>query len=408
MVPTAGRWTCWGVILLLLGTGVAVRADEVRLTPSISVREEYNDNVEFSRNSRVEDWITRVSPQLEWVRRSERTEIRLDGRMDAYAHADQDAYNRQGYRVGGSLGQRVTERLDISVDARLLSDKQIGDLDPATGIVTGNADRTDWTAAVAANYRLDEISNLSFKYSQGAEDYASSLYSDYVRHDLSGTYTRDIGDLWETAVAQVNAGFARYDYQTSQTETYYMSAGASKSLTETVSLTAVAGGRFSRQEYLESRLVPVTFFGFVVGYTTELYEAGTDQWSYIGQLILDHRRETGSEQVRLVRDIQAASGRSGTTENTRISLDVNHRFTEELTALLSAAYYFNTAESRDSYRRIDEQTFEIHPRLRYTWDRDWSFEVGYRFTREDDDAAATRIDRNQIFFLVRYQHPLFD
>ena len=391
-----------------MGIGSNAAASPFELTPSIAVREEYNDNIEFSHSNPVEDWITRVSPQLEWAYRSQRSEARLNGRLDAFSHANNAGYNRQGYRADGLLRHGLTERLDLALDARLTADQDIGDLDPETGIVTGNADRTDWNASTTVRYRLSEISNLSIKYAQGAEDYDTDRYSDHVRYDLSGTYTRDIGDLWKATVAQVNAGFARYDYQTSQTETYYLSAGASKVLTETLSLTAVFGGRYNRLEYPGIRLVPITLLDFIIGYTSEAFEARTDQWSYIGQLIVDHRRETGSDRFAVVRDIRAASGRYGTTENTRFSLDLSHRITDTLTVVVTAAYYTNTAENREAAGRIDEQTLEFSPSLRYRWKDDWTVEAGYRFTEEKDDMAATRTDRNQIHVLVSYRHPLLE
>ncbi len=392
----------------LLGIGPCAMADEVALTPSLAIKEAYNDNVEFNANHQIADWITTVSPGLSWMQRSGRTDLRLNGFLDLLGYADHDEFNSQGYRADGALRHGLTDRLEVSADGRVISDQEIGDLDPDTGMLTGDADRTRWNTSVGATYRLSEISSGAIRYTHGGEDYDSGRYSDYVRNDVSATYTRDISRIWEATVAQVNAGWARYDYQTSQTETGYLSAGATKALSETFSLTAVLGGRYSRIEYLDLRLVPITFGGLVLGYIPETYEDHDDPWSYIGQLILDHRRETGSERFRVVRDIQAASGRYGTTENTRFSLDLNQRFTDTLTGILAAAYYFNTAESRGIYRRIDEQTLELYPHLRYMWEKDWTFEAGYRYTQEDDDAADKRTTRNQALFLVTYRLPLLE
>ncbi len=56
--------------------------DECKLTPSLAVKEEYNDNILYTSTNTEKDFISTISPALALTNKTERTDFSLSGRLD--------------------------------------------------------------------------------------------------------------------------------------------------------------------------------------------------------------------------------------------------------------------------------------------------------------------------------------
>ena len=83
MMRIAGRLLVLLPVLLLLTDALA---DEFKLTPSIAARQEYNDNIFFDTSRPKDSFITRVTPGLELIDRTERLDLRLTGSLTPYVY----------------------------------------------------------------------------------------------------------------------------------------------------------------------------------------------------------------------------------------------------------------------------------------------------------------------------------
>ena len=55
-------------------------ADEFKLTPSLAVKEEYNDNILYTQTDIQKDFITTISPGLALTDRTERMDLSYAGK----------------------------------------------------------------------------------------------------------------------------------------------------------------------------------------------------------------------------------------------------------------------------------------------------------------------------------------
>ena len=77
-----------GIVILLVTlicvSPDMVSADEFKLIPSIGIREEYNDNIFYSSNDTVDDFITTIRLGLELIERTERLDLNLSATVSPF------------------------------------------------------------------------------------------------------------------------------------------------------------------------------------------------------------------------------------------------------------------------------------------------------------------------------------
>ena len=89
-------------------------ADEFKLTPSLAVKEEYNDNVLYTRTNVQSDFITTISPGLALRDRTERMDIYLSGRLDRRLYSSQTDLNATDQYYQGAGKYALSPRLNLS------------------------------------------------------------------------------------------------------------------------------------------------------------------------------------------------------------------------------------------------------------------------------------------------------
>ena len=67
--------------LVLSSLLINAKADDFEIIPSVLVREEYNDNIFFTKNDKIDDFITTLAGSLELIERTERVNANLYGRV---------------------------------------------------------------------------------------------------------------------------------------------------------------------------------------------------------------------------------------------------------------------------------------------------------------------------------------
>lgn len=88
--------------VLFLCAGAAYSAD-VTITPSISLRGEYDDNVDFSRTNKVDDYAGTVSPALSIDYVTDRFTMRGQTLFGIVRYADYSEYDRENQNHGLNL-----------------------------------------------------------------------------------------------------------------------------------------------------------------------------------------------------------------------------------------------------------------------------------------------------------------
>lgn len=391
----AFRISC--VLLFVLGMGAtAAGAAEIRLTPMLGIREEYNDNLFFDSSdaSETRDRVTTFSPGIGIANRTERLNTLLQSRFTMMRYVRTDELDATDQEHTGRLSYLLSEKMRTAVEGAFTRDSRADRDIEATGLVIGTARRDRARYAFSADYTLSEKAGAALSYAYLDERFDSPDFVNSTAQDAGLGIRYDLSPFIPLAFARLNTAYGAYDFTDTHAVNYAVSAGASKQLSEAFSLSADIGRSRTRSS-------SETVFG-LFSMDERTTERGT-----IGNLTLAYEGEQASATIALVQDVRALSGRPGTTRRTSARISISRRFTYELTFGISAEYFLNkTGREQTAQTEIDEQTLRIQPLITYHVTRDLTLNASYRFTRLKDDAADQRSIQSMGYLGVSWQYPV--
>ena len=187
-------------VILFIGNGVAA---EFRLVPSIALRQEYNDNIFFSVQDILRDYITTASPGLELVHKTELTDLNLLARADRreyWAHTDLSATD-QTYR--GNLGLAVSPKFRLSGRAAYILDSSPDRDIETTGLVLTSVTRERQVYGGSAEYNFTEKTMATLAYDYNKDDYRSANFIDLESNAANLGLIHDLSSLIDATKAKV-------------------------------------------------------------------------------------------------------------------------------------------------------------------------------------------------------------
>jgi hypothetical protein len=404
MMRIAGRMLVMLPVLLLLTDALA---DEFKLTPSIAARQEYNDNIFFDTSHPRDSFITRVTPGLELIERTERLDLRLSGALTPYVYWADSNLNSVDQDYSGRAAYRLTPRLSVGAEAGVRVDHQPDRDILTTGVAYGDSRRIQQRYGGNAAYDFTERTAGSVNYVYTREDWRSNdpdLEDDHSNAVTLGL-SQDLAAAKGVTVGLLNAGYARYTYETSKTDYWFGSVGLKQRLSEIFTVSADVGGRYTHSEFDAQRLVfvPPLFL------TVDTERESDSGWGGLGHAALAYTGEVTHASVDLSHDVAPLSGSTGVVQRTSLTFSGGHLLTEKLRlGLFTGVFRNKSGENEFSGQKIDEVSFTVTPNLRWEIYRDVTLEVGYNFTyvdyREDDTAAS----RSLAYFQIAYGLPLLE
>ncbi|MBL0700788.1 MAG: outer membrane beta-barrel protein [Desulfosarcina sp.] len=415
-------------LALVAGPGKAA-ADDFNLIPSISIKEEYNDNIFFDDGNEEEDFITTISPGLKLSNRTERLNAGLSALFDGISYFDNNDLNAIDQDYKGNLNYQLTPKTSVTADAGYKKDSrrdrdiEVIDEGTATGLVQGDETRIRYNGGFSFNSMLNEITAVNCSYSFAKDDFDDREDNDIRMNNLNLGFTHNLSFIDELTVGRLNFGYGRYDYldgeitrsfltitDNSRIDYYSATIGVSRNISEIFSILADLGGSYTKSKYKTSYKYDhsdpfVQFFG-LNNFTQKENNSGTGM---VARITTSYNGELTSGSLNFSHDVKASSGTSGATDRTSIELNIRRRFTYELSGRISTAYYLNKADAGD-YSKIgtDETTWSIRPSIRYNFTRDIFMEASYYFTKNKDREDHTNITRNQFFIKISMDYPLFE
>jgi predicted porin len=395
-------------ILILLLSLIFLReasAGEFLLVPSLSAKQEYNDNIYLSPYTmRSEhDFITTLSPQVEMKRKTERLEFSLLGRIDQRNYASNTDLNATDQTYRGSLRYMLTPRLGFTGRGGYLRDSA-PDRDILTsGLVMSTSTRNRTTAGFTGDYAISEKTALNLNYDYVKDTWDSIRRSDMETNAVNLGLIHDISAFFRETKARANFGFSHYIFTGMSVDNYLGTIGFITQLNKLWSLTIDGGARYTYSQFNVQTINPLTLL-------VKMQEQSTYGTAATGQIALSYKGEKTNADFTLSRDLQPAYGRIGTLERTAFTMTVTRRLTYELSGLLSAYYFKNKSSDNDllAVTQTDSETFNISPGLRYEFTKDVNVESTYTYTRVKDNAANTEADRSLVMIRLNMQHKFFE
>lgn len=397
------------VCLSMLNAGMAGAA-EVKLIPSATVRQEYNDNVFFSVNDRKSDWITTLSPGITLSGRTERIEVNASARIDDIHYRDERDLNATDQFYQGKLRFRPTMKLSLSGEAAYSRDSRPDRDIETTGLVLNAVKRERQSYGGSGDWRVTErlSTGLSYKYDRDRYDNMGYIDQESQNANLGFYY-----DLFQKTKGRLIFGYGNYRSPGTVVDTCSGTAGFSTELSEVWSLIVDAGASYTRTQF------DVTYLKYVPIYQSSLItiyrpsyvtqEESNSSWGTVGQVALAYKGEKTTGSVVLSKSIAAAAGRTGATDRTSVALDIGHRFTYKFSASVSAMYYLNESDAGQySPYGIDEKSMRIGAKLKYEFTHDIALEAAYYHYRVEYRNNDTFASRNHIQVAFTIKHAFFE
>jgi len=377
-------------------------ADEFKLTPSIGVRESYDDNLFFSTDNKIDDYITRIFGGIDLLNRTERLDLNLSAKVDGLLYADNTDLNdvEQFYNAG--IGYLITERVKVAANGGYSQDSRPDRDIETTGLVFTGVKRKRWNAGASADVTLSEVSAMSLAYAFEQDKFDKPEYTDYDFHTANLGYTRDFSKILPRLIGRVNAGYADYSTDNTDIDIWSATLGFSRDITEVFNLLVDVGARYAASKFTVPAFVPFPPF-FVTAAETEY------DWGPTGQIVLSYKGETTRWDITAAKEVRPASGSNGTADRTSFLLNIRHRFAEKFSAHLAAQYFLNKANAGTlSQQAIDEETVSIRPGLSYEIMDNLVLTASYTYTRVNYKISDTEAERNRVFMQLSYGIPLFE
>jgi len=355
------------------------------LTPSISVSEEYNDNIFADNRTKQSDFITSVGPALELSINQPSYQLRAgySASAEIYAkeHSLSNAFNRQNFIAEGSY--RATATLTLAVSEFFSSGRDTA-LVARDRFSTGR--QKSWSNAISprAGWQMTPQDTLTL----GA-NYTVLRYEGSGSGNDSDTYVFD--SAVTHAFTPRLAGSIGYSF------TYLDSAGEDSSLTHNPNLGV--SYQFTRTLTGAIRGGPAIT---TIGNETFVEPGGTAS--------LVQTLSFGSASLQYVRGVSVAGGFGGANETQTVSAALTVLGLQRgLLIVLGPSYSTSQSLSSRQTENVDVQTYAVALGVSYQLARFTTLFGGYTFLRQRTGGSSTSkidVDQNRVRFGLLFGYPI--
>lgn len=389
------------IMLLLVSFPAFAWGDDFSLVPSFSVQEQYNSNIFLTATGIKNDFITTLSPGVEMVDRTGRLDTDLSLHLDQLEYASSQGLNATNQMYNGSLRYLVSPLFGVSAGAGYTrnSNPTLGTT-LSTNIVTTAVPWNHISYSLSSDYQFTEKTAGSVSYTYGRDYYQSSQFLSDTTQNVNAGLVYDLGKYIPTVKGRMNVGYSYYYYPGNRLDSVMGTVGFSKDFNEVWSVQADAGIRNT----WSAIIIPIQ----IIGFGSINVPVNTEGLGWVGDMSLNYNGELGSASLTYNRSLTPAYGLNGAAEQNALSLATRYRFSYELSASFSTSYFtLKSLASQFSAQEIDQQTFNINPRVRYEFSKDMALESSYEYDVINNPASNSKTKRQ--LFSVRFyvQHPFF-
>ena len=406
--------------LLFLAGPLALKAEgaEKRLTPSITLRNTYDDNIFFDE---ISDWELSASPELEYRYNTPISSFGLSAAVDIYRYLDEDQYDRENQSYSLDTSYALNERLSFYLGADVYVDYTFEEALEETGEISQKDKRHRYNIAPSLEYQLAPRYFLRLNPKANIVDYRSDDDEDNRDHETYGLnlvlghewseittlfflLDYSLTDVDDLKLSGTNIGGTQTEYgQFDQDQQVYQAMlGIEHQYTENLSFSLRAGASLSTTEYEEVR--PVFLGGLIAGTTTK--DIDEENTGLVVEGGLDYEMQRTALSLDLSRTVSQSTDGQNINRN-RVRLSITRHFTERLRGLLSASYVRSksVADDDDVGDDVDTKTYAFSPGLRYALTENSVLEMRYSYRSVDEEVDSDYDERNRIYLQYSWSFP---
>ena len=387
------------LVCAVLFSSTQAFADKRELDVFLGARGEYNDNIFFTAEDTVNDFITTLSGGLKFLNQTERTDLYLSAILERLIYSDEKDLDFTDQYYKGRFGFKFTERLSARVNAAYSKDAR-PDRDLAeSGLILSTVPRQIQNYGGEVDYTLTEITATNLFYRYTRQDFEPRQvigdFPDYRAHRAGLGFAHRLDQYLANTTGRLNFGYNRFNYPETDTETKVIigTVGLAYDVSEKWRLLIDIGPDYYDTEFR-------AFGG----------QFNNSGWGGTGTLKISYTGEYTGANLTVFHGIEPASGRDGSAQRTSAIFDILYRFAERGRAGFVTGYYVNKANSGElALLPLDERTFNIRPLLRFDIIFDKLYlEASYTYSRVDDRIRDNDRDRNLVWLQLGLDWPIVD
>lgn len=396
--------------LLLASSCVPGYAGPTNLIPSLSIRQEYNNNITFSQNNAKEDSITIVTGSVLLRHKTQRIDAQTVLEIKKKIYQDYRELNDVDTVFSTGFDARLSERVSLGTELLISKDSLRGETAEAIGVaLTGDRERHE--LSINNSYMISEISRLRVSLDFGDISIKEAGENEINENlNIGLQYDHNLSKIWENTTGLAGLNFQRYTSDIHDTDTgsvffpetrtdytsdvWQMTIGLSKQATELFNFYIQSGIGYSQTKEIRTRTGG--------GFGTVTNSSTSDSFSGLLFAGLTYDGLYTDADLTISHDIRGSSGTNGTLERSSLSLDMSSRLTSDLWLRFQISGILNRNE-RTTSDDLDTLTITMAPGFRYQIDRELFISGGYRYTLIDDREDNTSKERNLFYLEIKKQ-----
>jgi opacity protein-like surface antigen len=358
---------------------------ETSLLTSVRLRQEYNDNILYSKNDKTDDFISHVIPTLKLKHATETLSLSAQAGLNAkfyWDNPDRDTIN-QRYRLDAKY--RLTERWSFTAEGRYNKNTTLDTQLEETGTVTKRQDRRRYNAGAGLDYAVSERSTIGGDYNFQRTDFERKSSIDTKFHSVRFFYQRRLQNQKDVITI-----FPRFAYGDSDDWDAYnatLNFRWAHPFSETLDSSITVGPRYSRVDYKDN-------------------SDDTDTWGGVADMWLRKRGELTTGRLGFSHRLQPRS--NGEIVNvSRLYSDVDHRLSYRFgVGFRGGATYSSIIE--DSPESDDDRWyFDVSPSAFYRFTERLQLRLLYSYNRqvELDRKGNPSTDRQRVWLQLTFNYP---
>jgi hypothetical protein len=344
----------------------------ITLLPTITVSEEYNDNIFLDNTNKQADFITGFSPALMLLIRGPRLQLVAGYAFTAelYARESQfdNAFSRQYFIAGAQY--EVAPKMTLSIADQYVRDRSTN-LISSQGFTTGRQESWSNTITPGFTWQMTGNTTLGLSATYTAERFLGS--GDGIDSDTY-TFSGNFGYTFTprfTGMLAYNFSYIDVAGPSEPSTTHNPTIGFNYRLTPTLALNVSGGPAFT-----------------TIGGESFVTPAGTAN--------LQQRLRFGVATLQYTRGVSVAGGFGGTTDLQTVSASLVVPSYKDLVFLFSPAYSWSESVTSSQGQRVDVNVLSMGLEVGYRIAPYVSVFGGYFFVRQrTGGASALQVDADQ-------------
>jgi hypothetical protein len=218
---------------------------------------------------------------------------------------------------------------------------------------------------------------LEFSYQFNKTEYDLESYPDYVSHGPNLTWFHDLMNERTRIICVLGGNWVDFEEEENEggvrQQTWRAMAGVDHQWTEALQVTLTAGAHYTKSRFQKTE---------------------EDNRGFILDGTLNWRLEPITLSASVSRDV-APSIYGEIITLDRVSTVLGYRLSEKLRCILSTAYYHSETEGFVQEERW--QTYSVRPSMMYSFTEDMNLQLGYAYTRTENEITNYSEDQNRFF-----------